>query len=376
MQKSPGNQEYAGLLTVGGKFLCAETESKFMESELASMRRPLSILIPILGCAFACFSLPDLLVLGRGANFAVAAIARAIFFLACAIAAFRLRSTTRMAETRRLVTLVSVCGSIAFSVILFLYRNENYYLQAMSVLIMIPALFLMPNSLALSCGLSVLIAASGLICLPFLESRIQLREMSAIVVYYVLALGIGLVAAWRTAHARRLEFSRTEELERISGTDPLTGLANRRAFEKYLDALLEGEGFGAGNSALGVLDLDNLKPVNDRYGHEAGDRVLRETAASLKSVVGDSGLAARWGGDEMVFCIRNARMEEAQAIAQRIRRAFESKAFGQGISVTASIGLTALCGGDDSRTAFSRADLALYRAKQSGRNRVEIAEAG
>ncbi len=372
MLKKPGNSKDSDLLEPGGKFRSAETETRFRESELEAMRHLLSILIPILGCAFASFAIPDFVVLGNSDNFTVAAALRALFLITCLFATSRLRHHWKPAEAQRLIAFVSVLGSIAYGAVLFLYRNENYYLQSMSVLIMIPALFLMPNSIALSCGLSVLIAASGLLCLPFLESRMRLREISAIVVYYLLALGIGLVAAWRTGRARRLEFSRAEELERISGTDPLTGLANRRAFEKYLDALLCGPEIGRGLSALGVLDLDNLKPVNDRFGHEAGDLVLRDTASSLRTVLGDSGLAGRWGGDEMVFCIRNAGMVEAQAIAQKIRMAFDAMDFGQGIRVTASIGLTALGPDDDTKTAISRADSALYRAKESGRNRVEL----
>ncbi len=365
------------MLTIGGSFRDAETEARFREKELVAMRPMLSILVPGLGLAFACFALPDYLVLGMGADFLIAAAARALFLVTCLIATpgllrgggFRKHTFRKHAE--RLVTMVSVTGATAFSVILFLYRNGNYYLQAMSVLIMIAGLFLMPNRLRVSCALAGLIAGSGLASIPFLESGLESQEIPAIFVDYALATAVGLVAAWRTAQARRLEFAHAEELERISGTDPLTGLANRRAFERCMNELLEKNRACGGRASLGVLDLDNLKPVNDRYGHEAGDAVLRETAGCLKTMLGASGYAARWGGDEMVFLVKDSGLEKASVLAEAIRKAFEAMRLEQGIRVTASFGITVLEPNDDPKSAVARADKALYKAKASGRNRVE-----
>jgi two-component system cell cycle response regulator len=159
-------------------------------------------------------------------------------------------------------------------------------------------------------------------------------------------------------------------------TDGLTGLFNRRYMESHLGALVEqAAARGKPLTAL-VLDIDYFKAVNDTYGHDAGDDVLREFATRIKKSIRGIDLACRLGGEEFVIVMPETDMAVATIVAERLRRRIASEPFSiaQGterIEVTISIGLATLDTVDDNAASIlKRADQALYRAKRDGRNRV------
>jgi len=159
-------------------------------------------------------------------------------------------------------------------------------------------------------------------------------------------------------------------------TDALTGLFNRRYLESHLATLIEqAAGRGKPLAAL-VIDIDYFKSINDRYGHDAGDDVLRDFALRLKRSIRGIDLACRYGGEEFVIVMPETDMAVAAMVAERLRRriAAEPFAIAQGsrhIPVTISIGIAALRDKVDSAAALlKRGDQALYRAKRDGRNRV------
>ena len=159
-------------------------------------------------------------------------------------------------------------------------------------------------------------------------------------------------------------------------TDALTGLYNRRYMESHLGALVEqAAARGKPLTAL-VLDIDYFKSINDTYGHDAGDDVLREFATRIKKSIRGIDLACRLGGEEFVIVMPETDMAVATIVAERLRRRIASEPFAiqQGtkrIEVTISIGIATLDTADDNAaTILKRADQALYRAKRDGRNRV------
>ncbi len=166
----------------------------------------------------------------------------------------------------------------------------------------------------------------------------------------------------------------TELVRSAADTDGLTGLGNRRLFDTRLQKEIE-RGRSTGEPVgLLMVDLDHFKSLNDRYGHQTGDEVLRQTAQVLADHAVDGVLAARYGGEEfaMVLVGAAARLPAATAIAESIRR--ELWTADTVVPVTASIGV-AVTGPElnDVRTLISAADAALYEAKARGRDRVEVA---
>ena len=170
--------------------------------------------------------------------------------------------------------------------------------------------------------------------------------------------------------------TRLEQSVEAAVTDPLTGLHNRRYLEGHLRTLVE-EALHKGRAlSMLVADIDHFKQVNDRFGHDAGDMVLREFAARLKRNTRGIDLACRLGGEEFVVIMPDTDLQRACLVGERLRSGTAGELFkigqaGPAIPVTASVGVAALEMVEDTpETMFKRADQALYSAKRSGRNRV------
>jgi diguanylate cyclase len=170
-----------------------------------------------------------------------------------------------------------------------------------------------------------------------------------------------------------LERAQTEAL-----IDPLTGLKNRRAFERAVAELVH-ESPGMGGAALLLLDIDHFKKVNDTYGHLFGDKVLRAVAQVLQANIKGRDLVARLGGEEFAILFVKSTPDGARAVAEQIRTAVANGRIRsvtnqeQTGAVTVSAGLAVALAGDSLEHLLERADSALYEAKRTGRNRVCVA---
>jgi diguanylate cyclase (GGDEF)-like protein len=191
-----------------------------------------------------------------------------------------------------------------------------------------------------------------------------------------------VVAVARLMRRTASDLRRLGTLERENVTDALTGLRNRRAFDRrWGEELARARRIGQPLAML-VVDVDHFKRINDEYGHKAGDAVLAAVARVLLEVVRETDIAARYGGEEFAVIAPYTRPEAAFRLAERVRQAVEERAAGAlgaaGASrkVSVSIGVA---GCDNAALScervFERADAALYAAKQDGRNRVVLAPA-
>ncbi len=158
-------------------------------------------------------------------------------------------------------------------------------------------------------------------------------------------------------------------------TDDMTGLYNRRYFDRHLGVMLSKAQSQERDMALMILDIDHFKSVNDNYGHDIGDAVLKEFAARLKRNIRGVDLACRFGGEEFVVLMPDTDYRQAETIAERVRQSISERNFDIGaqrqLSVTVSAGVTLNeARSDTPETLIKRADVALYRAKREGRNRV------
>jgi len=162
--------------------------------------------------------------------------------------------------------------------------------------------------------------------------------------------------------------------QRLVMTDPLTGLANRRAFDGEVTRLIAQLRRSGQPAAVAVLDLDHFKKVNDQYGHSAGDAVLRTVATILPAVLRGGDFVARVGGEEFGVLMPNTAHDQAMVIMERLRRsvgeAATAIAADRPVSVTVSIGVAMLDSARPFEYSWNRADEALYQAKESGRNRT------
>jgi len=174
------------------------------------------------------------------------------------------------------------------------------------------------------------------------------------------------------AHQQLEEKSR--ELKRLSVTDPLTGLYNRLKIETSFEYERQRLQRYSGALSIVLLDIDHFKKVNDTFGHHAGDQVLCGIAEILRQRVRKSDVVGRWGGEEFMLILPETTLAEAAALAEDLRREITELDFTPVPSQSASFGVASVHTDDDGATVFQRADRALYRAKDGGRNMVVTEE--
>jgi diguanylate cyclase (GGDEF)-like protein len=167
-----------------------------------------------------------------------------------------------------------------------------------------------------------------------------------------------------------------QRIEEMATIDKLTGLLNRNAFTMLMKKLLADLKRDPQPMSLLLADIDFFKQTNDRHGHMVGDEVLAHVARRLLDGLRESDLVVRWGGEELLILLRRCHPNEAQRIAENLRQRIADEPFvanGRNIPVTISIGVAEYRDGESTEQVVSRADAALYQAKNEGRNRVCVA---
>ena len=164
-----------------------------------------------------------------------------------------------------------------------------------------------------------------------------------------------------------------EGWRRLASQDALTGLANRREFEKRAERASKWARRAHQPVSVVVLDLDHFKSLNDRFGHAEGDAVLRTLGRVLQDAIRPMDLPARMGGEEFALLVPGSDLEAAARFAELVRRKVEFTVFPKGLPVTASLGVAQWRPGETLAQVLNRADAALYQAKAAGRNTVRVA---
>ena len=162
------------------------------------------------------------------------------------------------------------------------------------------------------------------------------------------------------------------QLEHQAFTDPLTGACNRAKLESRLNTEIQRAQRHAIPLSIILCDLDHFKSVNDTYGHQVGDDVLKKAVKLIQANIRAEDVIARWGGEEFMVVSPQNDLEQTQTLAEKLRALIEITNFPGAGNITSSFGVAQLTPTDTIRTLTERADKALYRSKSKGRNRVEI----
>jgi diguanylate cyclase (GGDEF)-like protein len=201
--------------------------------------------------------------------------------------------------------------------------------------------------------------------------------------WYVLALvlmAFSIIGGHISALRRNLSISRKEQakyieiIKEMAIKDGLTGLYNRRHIMDLLDHEKNRSSRGGGIFCLAILDIDHFKNVNDTYGHQTGDEILKAVATTIKTTMRNTGYCARYGGEEFLIVLTQTGIDGAITGAERVRTQIEKNLFpniGSDFKITVSLGLSEYKMSEEIDNVIARADEALYRAKNGGRNRVE-----
>ena len=177
----------------------------------------------------------------------------------------------------------------------------------------------------------------------------------------------------RSVQKREIDKQR-KMLEEMAYYDPLTEVPNRRLFDILLGHEIEKSKDGKVKSCIAIVDIDHFKHINDKYGHTAGDMVLKQVADAISKNIREQDFIARLGGEEFILLFSNVHLNQAYVIAEKLRKIIEQTDFvfhRTSIKVTASFGVSELDTSESNETYYELADKALYLAKNNGRNQVQ-----
>ena len=173
-----------------------------------------------------------------------------------------------------------------------------------------------------------------------------------------------------------IEHQRTaEKLEELSVTDPLTSIYNRRKFNELLSIEVERSNRYQTSLSIIMCDIDHFKKINDSYGHDVGDRALKTFSEKINGNIREVDIFARWGGEEFMIMMPNVSIDDACAVAEKLRNLIATTEVEKLGSITASFGVTNLQSGETNELLINRVDKAMYQAKNNGRNNVKCIHA-
>jgi diguanylate cyclase (GGDEF)-like protein len=263
---------------------------------------------------------------------------------------------------RRLPPVAQAGAPLIFMFVGFLIRQatggaESLYAQ----MLLIPLLWLAAYGTRLEVAGGVLWIAA-LLSFPAVFEEGGLDQLPRVALFVLIASALGFGVQHLFAYLR----VHSTELVSLARTDPLTGVANRRAFDEDFEGILERCLHERQPLCVALIDIDHFKEFNDTHGHQAGDRLLKEITAHWRSQLRDGDVIARLGGDEFAVVLPGCPLASAERIVARL-------CIDSPTGATCSTGLASWDGGEPASELYARADAALYAAKENGRDQIVVA---
>jgi diguanylate cyclase (GGDEF)-like protein len=297
---------------------------------------------------------------------------------------FRTGLNLRMADPS--LTSVQIFAAILVTMYGMYFANEaRGVLLLIYVLILLFGIFRLNTRSFLYVSVFTLLTYGGDIALLYLYRPQGVNFNIEYLQWIVLALvlvAFSIIGGYISSLRRNLSISKSEQaksieiIKEMAIRDELTGLYNRHHLMELLDYEKNRSLRSGGVFCLAMLDIDRFKNVNDRHGHLAGDAVLRQVATTIDKTMRNTEFCGRYGGEEFLIVLTQTDIKGALICAERVRTNIENALFpdiGPNFKITVSIGLSEYHIREDVENIISRADEALYRAKNGGRNRVESA---
>jgi len=356
-----------------------EAESEFMEYEKETSLDIVRILILVMGFSFASFAVSDYYHYGTKSELFISLALRGAAIITTIISSFLAASIKRYNHTLILVTLTELAVFVIYlfnmyaSALLTSGRQtgELAITHFMSVLILILAVFLIPNRLKNCLFAGLFIITCYLIFAFAFLGQIDSPSIQQQGIYLGICLFSCSILIYSRENSERKHFADKKQLEFMTITDWLTSIYNRRRFEYVLGLWIKNMRHDP--FCLLFFDIDDFKKVNDTFGHEAGDEVLVKTTEIVSSKIRDDDIFARWGGEEFVVLFGGINIDMGRELAERLRKAVEDNPCGEAGKITISIGVVQYHRGEDNESPenfVKRADEKMYEAKKAGKNRV------
>lgn len=284
---------------------------------------------------------------------------------------------TRLKSFRTYTYIVSALEltSIAINLYVFVnYQAPNFLIQSMGLVATVLILYLVPNRKSFQLGLSIIASLSFYGCAFLSVTQATLNEILASVVYTLVAIALCSISSYHNEKNQLGEFISKTRLEQLSTTDFLTNTANRFRLEEEADRWMNFCRRQKLPLCLVFVDVDNLKQINDSYGHAAGDSVLVLLSTLMQKQLRNSDTISRWGGDEFVLLLPNVSLKNAVSLLERLKGSMLLAEFGVEAKVTCSFGVVEMGEESSFQSMLREADEMMYTGKHEGKDRISYFE--
>lgn len=353
-----------------GEFVDRDLETEFFNDYMEGNMRYLRPAALLLGILYMLFLIPDFFLVKTAENFIGIVISRSVFFALVLFLFFRMKKIWNYKCLAYLLTACEVLGGILFLLIFSLYPSPDYLIQAMGAIVVIVSVFLIPNKWINMVAASVFISVAFFVFSARYLPDIKQSTFSAGIVYVLIVFALSAVNAFRSLSSDRKRYAFGKELTYLSSTDKLTGISNRSKWDIELGRWIAYANRYETPLSIIFFDIDDLKSINDMYGHLAGDKVIVEVTDIVRGAIRGCDVFARWGGDEFTLLLPHTDRQQALLLADRLQSVIAGHTFDAIGRVSCSFGLATAQKDESAEALTERADRLLYAAKASGKNQV------
>jgi two-component system cell cycle response regulator len=342
-------------------------EKAYYEYQLSVSSNLIRSIALIIGLFNLLLIIPDTMNIPAPAKYLMI-VERVVYSLITVSLFIFLRRIKTFSALSVIVSSFELGAAALFMHVFSMYPDPDFLIQAFGAFIIITAIFLVPNYLV---NMLVLSAGTGaaFLLLAYLKGMEGTRFI-AVAAYLFIVIILCTVFAYNSNRRKRREFSSQALLKKLCFTDPLTKIGNRIKLEEEAEKWISFCTRKRLELSLVLIDVDNLKMLNDEYGHLVGDAVLYELAQIIKSRIRRHDVFVRWGGDEFVLLLPDTGIEEARKLIERIRAAIQEKQFDTNVIVTCSFGIAAMKESLSLEQLIVMADEFMYHAKKQGKDTI------
>ena len=358
-----------------------QAKKAYYEAVLRNAQRNIHVYIAVASVVTFMFLIFDLVqIQGQMARLTIAII-RYAFSIFLIIMTRALQNARSFAAFSAMISALEVASIVLYLYALWLYEAPNFMIQSMGLIWSILIFFVVPNRKRNMLALSVLGSAAYFIFSFFCYQTVSLNEFFAAMIYAVLTILICSITVFARERIAFQEFVTKAKLEQASSTDFLTNAVTRARLEDEAQRWMSFCRRQGLPLCLVFADVDNLKYINDHFGHATGDIVLKQLADLMKKQLRTSDTIARWGGDEFVILLPNVSLKTAMMLLDRVKQAVSQIDMHSGVTISCSYGVVEMGPESTYQQLLSEADARMYRAKRAGKEEnndlhVELIDSG
>lgn len=356
------------------KFTCEfkdkELEKEFFEKNMKKDMRLFKGLILILAAVYLLFIIPDFIVLDTVVDFHQILAIRIINFLALLILYFYINKISSYNTQSYIISVVQTSIIISYFIIASSYGNDwNYYIKIFDIILFLMVIYILPNKLlnkfVISDVLKIVFFYTA-----YQYTSVESMDFIAGIVYTSIIHLVMFLLTYKIGYHHRLKYLNDLELKYLSEIDNLTGIYNRNKLDKEVENWIKLKKRYGFDLSIIFLDFDNFKDINDEYGHVEADNILVKSVRKIESIIRETDVFGRWGGDEFVILLPKSNKTEAVKLAERIRQELHDENKDLEFPITCSYGVTAVIEEDNLNNLLDRVDALMYDAKNAGRDRI------